>query len=53
MNQKATKEAEAFMIREKLNYESLTQDQAYLVYKLILISEELMVKGLLGMHNQP
>ncbi len=49
VNLKAKAEAESFMNKEKCKYENLSMEQAYLVYKFVFISEELMVKGLMGM----
>jgi len=40
------------MIKEKCNYQNLQMEQAYLVYKFVFISEELMVKGLMGMPRE-
>jgi hypothetical protein len=45
-------EAEAFLKKEESSYENLTSEQAYLTYKFVLISEELMVKGLMGMPRE-
>lgn len=52
VNQKATFAAEMFLKNESCNFESLSMEQAYLVYKFVFISEELVVKGLMGMPSQ-
>ena len=49
VNTRAKQEAEEFMRKEDNIYENLQMEQAYLVYKFLFISEELMVKGLMGM----
>ena len=52
LNFKAKAEAESFINKEKCKYENLSMEQAYLVYKFVFISEELMVKGLMGMSKE-
>jgi len=49
VNTRAKQEAEEFMRKEDNIYENLQMEKAYLVYKFLFISEELMVKGLMGM----
>jgi hypothetical protein len=49
---RANIEAEAFLKKEQSSYEKLSKEQAYLTYKFVLISEELMVKGLMGMPRE-
>jgi hypothetical protein len=49
VNRKAQNEAEEFMRKLGNCAENLQMEQAYLVYKFLFISEELMVKGLMGM----
>jgi hypothetical protein len=48
VNAKAAQYAAAFM-KDKIKFENLSMEQAYLVYKFVFISEELIVKGLMGM----
>jgi len=52
VNKKASFSADQFMNKEKINFENLSLEQAYLVYKFVFISEELMVKGLMGMPRE-
>lgn len=52
LNSRATFEAEMFLKNESCNFESLSTEQAYLTYKFVFISEELIVKGLMGMPQQ-
>ncbi len=47
VNAKAAQHAATFM-KENIDFENLSLEQAYLVYKFVFISEELMVKGLMG-----
>jgi hypothetical protein len=49
LNARAMSEAEAFMIQNKGQCANLSVEQAYLVYKFMMISKELMEKGLIGM----
>ena len=49
MNLKASTEAESFIQLNEGVYYNLSREQAYLVHKFFLISEELMVKGLIGL----
>jgi len=49
VNMRAKAEAEAFLKKEESSYKNLSMEQAYLAFKFVFISEELMVKGLMGM----
>lgn len=52
VNTRAKQEAENLLKKEDNIYENLQMEQAYLVFKFLFISEELMVKGLLGMPHE-
>lgn len=52
VNTRAKIEAEAFLKKEQKNYDNLSMEQAYLVYKFVFIAEELIVKGLMGMPRE-
>lgn len=48
VNAKAAQHATKYK-QQNTDLENLTLEQAYLVYKFVFISEELMVKGLMGL----